>query len=204
MAADGLRELSLDLGSSEYQHNEILIETTGSQYRRRVQVEGSEDGMNWRRLVEGFVMSFGLANNSSDADISATSAISNTVASPLDFRKSSVKYADSRLRYLRLKVFPDPEAGSAESGKDEFSILNLDVLHTVQIPGEFTTQELQIGKRQPTRSFAVPASRWILELGGDNVPISELEVDVEDHEFARDIQLEAEYPRIRRGRVRFR
>ena len=80
--------MSLDLGENPGEHNEVEIATSGSNFRRRVTVEGSDSGKDWAMLKTG--------------DVIFSFASQNTVA-----ESDRISYPLSRYRYLRLKVSAD-------------------------------------------------------------------------------------------------
>src|SRR6185369_7548389 len=49
-AGPATSEVSVDLGENPGEHNEIDIETNGTNFRRQVVVEGSDSGREWRML----------------------------------------------------------------------------------------------------------------------------------------------------------
>ena len=53
-----MSQLSLDLGEKQIEHNEIEVNTPGDNFRRRVLMEGSDDGNTWNKLVEARPGSF--------------------------------------------------------------------------------------------------------------------------------------------------
>jgi hypothetical protein len=169
---EGPNELTLDLQSGSIQYNEITIKTSGTEFRRPVQVDGSDDAKSWSRLVTASVMLFS--------------------AEKQKFEVASFSFADSRYRYLRVRVYPDPYP--EEDRDTSFRILDASVWRYVDVPGERLTREGVVKQREPVRSFRAPASAWIIELGGDRIPCDQIEVDVADAEFARDISVATEYP----------
>ena len=46
-------EMSVDLGENTGEHNEVEIQTVGENFRRRVEVEGSDSSKEWRTLETG-------------------------------------------------------------------------------------------------------------------------------------------------------
>ena len=83
-----LSEASVDLGEDPGDHNEVEVETTGTNFRRQVTVEGSDSDRDWKMLKnDGVIFSFSSQNDSVD---------SNTVS-----------YPTSRYRYLRIRVQRD-------------------------------------------------------------------------------------------------
>jgi hypothetical protein len=170
---DGSSELTLDLQAEQpgrdVEHNEIEITTPGSEFRRHVVVEGSDDGATWSKLAETDLVRFRRGEQAIEG--------------------STVTYPPSRYRQLRVRVFPDKLIE-----QDPVAVERVLVVRRVDVPGEFVTAEGQLGLREPSRGEGGPGSAWIIGLGGDNVPCDRIEVDVEDSEFVRDYYLEAGGP----------
>ena len=60
---DGSSELTLDLQrdppeQEPVEHNEVEITTPGTEFRRHVVVDGSDDGVNWSKLAETELIRF--------------------------------------------------------------------------------------------------------------------------------------------------
>ena len=81
-------EVSVDLGEGSGEHNEVEIETGGSNFRRRVTIEGGDTGTDWKTLQSGAVIFEFESQN-------------RTVQS------NRVSYPTSRFRFLRVRVFAD-------------------------------------------------------------------------------------------------
>ena len=180
---DGPSELTLDLNRDDIQYNEIKIVTSGKNFRRAVEVDGSEDAKTWRRLVSGNLLRYEQESQKIDLD--------------------SLTFADSRFRYLRVRIHPDPKPVTINQDLGRFRISEVNVLRHVEDPGERVTQTGTLLSREPTRIYGVPGSSWIIELGGNNVPCDRIEVEVADSEFARDIQVSAEFPNGPLGQLTF-
>ncbi len=180
---DGPHELTLDLQRNDIQYNEIKIVTSGTDFRRAVEAEGSEDGKTWRQLVAANLIRFEHEKQKIDLD--------------------SLTFADSRFRFVRVRVHPDPNRVTLDRERDRFRITEVNVVRHVEDPGERLTQEGALQPREPGRTYGVPGSVWIIDLGGDNVPCDRIEADIADSEFARDILIEAEYPSGPLGQLRF-
>ena len=163
-------QLSLDLGEERVEHNELQVHVEGQDFRRQVRVEGSDDGEAWSRIVDQQLLNFQTAQRN---------WVNRTVRYP----------SPSRYRYLRVTVWPDPEVDEAP-----VAIETVTVRRRVEVPGEFVTWPVALGERQALREQGNPASSWILELGGRDVPCSRLRVEVGDAEFVRDWSLEAGGP----------
>ncbi len=165
---EGVHELMLDLERDDIEHNEVLVETTGTNFRRSVVISGSADAKDWKPLVSGHVIQF----------TSGEQALMN----------QSFRYPNSRHRYLRVQVTPDPQA---VDGNDMFTFQSVSVIRQLDVPGQPVTTEALTSAREPTRQLGAPGSRWILDFGAA-IPCDRLEVIVQDEEFARDVTLEAE------------
>lgn len=180
---DGPSELTLDLQRDDIQYNEIKVVTSGTDFRRAVEVEGSEDGKTWRQLVAANLIRFEHEKQKIDLD--------------------SLTFADSRFRFVRVRVHPDPFRVTANKIQEHVRITEASVVRHVEDPGERVTQEGTLQPREPARTNNAPSSVWIIDLGGDNVPCDRIELDVADSEFARDILIEAEYPSGPLGQLKF-
>ncbi len=168
---EGLHELTLELQLEQVEHNEVVVETSGDNYRRTVNVSGSDDAKDWKPLVSGQVVRF---NDGKQL-----------------FASHSLTYPNSRHKYIRIQVTPDPDALSAKDGKDEFVFSEVQVVRQLTLPGTRVKTDAKISDREPTRHYGTAASRWIFDLGA-SVPCDRLEIDVQDEDFARDVTLEME------------
>ena len=164
----GIHELTLELQQDDVEHNEVLVETTGENFRRSVVISGSDDGKDWKPLISGHVIQF--------------------TSSEQTLTNQKFQYPNSRHRYVRVQVTPDPQA---VEGNDEFAFQSVSVIRQLDVPGQSVTTAAVVSPREPTRHYGSPGSRWILDFGA-SVPCDRLEVVVEDEEFARDVTLEAE------------
>lgn len=169
-AADGSRELSLDLGESPPEHNQIELATAGSNFRRRVRLEGSDDGTNWRVLVEqAFLLHFQRADQKLIVE--------------------RVEYPASRFRYLRVRLYAD-----AEVDRQPVELPEAKVYYAVEVPGEPLLLPAQVGPREAVQGDGGPGSAWTFDLGYDNVPCDRLLVHATDAEFVRTYRVEAAGP----------
>jgi hypothetical protein len=73
---------------------------------------------------------------------------------------------------------------------DRPEISRLAVYHRVSVPGEYVTRPAQLGPREAVRAYGAPGSAWIINLGGDQVPVEKLTFDVTDTDFSRPYILE--------------
>lgn len=172
LGANGSREWSYDLGANPPEHNQLEVETTGDEFRRRAVVEGSDDGQNWLKLTERQLLHF-----------------HSTDARQKDLHERHLRYSPSRYRYLRLKVDRDPLVD-----KDPVEVTAVHVHRRIEVAGETTTQTARIDRREPTRAWNAPASSWILHLPGIQQPFTKLRVEFGDTDFARNYQIEVAGP----------
>lgn len=158
-------EMSVDLGDNNGVHNEVQIETGGSDFRRRVEVEGSDDGKEWKLLKTGDVIFRFQSQNS-------------TVES------NRVSYPVSRYRFLRVRVF-------ADELKDKVAppITRVGVSMSEREQGELTSWTANLAGPQLLRNQGAPASSWTIDLGY-SVPCDRLRLEVDQESFSRPFQLE--------------
>ena len=166
VSPDQSSELTLDLGDDPPEHNEVEVRAPGTNYRRAAELDGSNDGQTWRKL---------LAKNLVDFQ-----------ADGKQLEDLRLIYPPSRFRYLRLRVHRDPAVD-----EKPVAIGQVVVRRTVEIPGEFVTLPAKLGPREAVRAGASPGSAWILDLGAAHQPCEKLLVEIADREFARDYGIEA-------------
>lgn len=158
-------EMSVDLAEGAGEHNEVEIETSGSNFRRRVEVEGSDSAKEWRTLKTG--------------DVIFSFEAQNKVV-----ESNRVSYPASRYRYLRVRVFADEL-----SDKQAPAITGVKVMMALREKGELTTWTVPVPSYQLLRNQSSPASAWIIDLGA-RVPCDRLTLEVDDDSFSRPFQIE--------------
>lgn len=166
------RELSLDLGETPPEHNQVDVLMTGDEFRRAARLEGSDDGRQWSRLAER-----PLARISSDRS-----------TTKLDNRR--LTYPPSRFRYLRLRIEADPLVDRDQPCE----VTRVTVHYEEELPGEYSTWRAFLGDREATRTHHRPSSSWRLHLGWQQVPVERLLLHVADAELARDFEVEGAGP----------
>jgi hypothetical protein len=156
----------VDLGAKGVEHNEVEIETSGTNFRRRVEVEGSDNGKDWKGLKSGDVIfGFGSQNRS--------------------VQSNRIDYPTSRYRYLRIRVFADEL-----SDKQAPEISSVRAIAAVRQKGERVSWRLAIPTNQLLRYQGVPASEWAIDLGA-RVPCDRIQLEVQADSFSRPYHLEA-------------
>ena len=164
-AGIGISELAVDLGEDAGEHNEVEVSTEGQNFRRRVQLDGSDDGRNWRVLRSGdIIFSF---------EANAKRAESNRISYPV-----------SRYRYLRAQVFSDSLVD-----RDAPQITGISVMMAVREKGESVSWDVNVPMAQFARAEGSPASAWLIDLG-QRVPCDHISLDVINESFSRPFSLE--------------
>lgn len=159
-------EVSVDLGESPGEHNEVETQTTGKNFRRRVEVEGSDSGKEWRTLeTRGVLLSFEAQNRAVES--------------------SRVTYPTSRYRYLRVRVLADELTDNKAP-----EITGAKVMMAVRAKGELTTWGVNLPLYQLLRNQGAHASVWTIDLGA-RVPCDRLTLDIADASFSRPFQIES-------------
>lgn len=159
-------EVSVDLGENPGEHNEVEIQTIGKNFRRRVEVEGSDSGREWRMLeTRGVLLNFEAQNRAVES--------------------SRVTYPTSRYRYLRVRVLRDEVTDDKAP-----EISGVKVLMAVRAMGELTTWGVYVPPYQLLRNQGAHASVWTIDLGA-RVPCDRLTLEIEDPSFSRPFQIEA-------------
>ncbi|MBC8356362.1 MAG: DUF3999 family protein [Planctomycetes bacterium] len=166
---DETSEVTLDLGEGKPEHNALEVDLLGHNYRRRIELEGSDDGDEWRPLHDVLLVDFRRGGKVVHDD--------------------TIEYPLSRFRYLRIRLHRDLIVDN-----EAVAIGDVKILRTVEIPGEKLTLDAAVGKREAVRADAGPGSRWDLELGGDQTPVSSIDVQIADAAFVRNFNLEAGGP----------
>ena len=158
-------EVSVDLGENPGEHNEIQIETNGTNFRRQVVIEGSDSGREWRTLSnDGVIFSFASQNNVADSP--------------------RVTYPTSRYRYLRVKVSRDPITDDETP-----QVTGVKVMMAVREKGWLSTWDVPVPSYQLQRNQGAHATVWTLDLGG-RVPCDRLSLDIAEDSFSRPFQVE--------------
>jgi len=160
-------EMALDLGEGAGEHNEVEIETSGSNFRRRVEIEGGDSGKEWRTLRTG--------------DVIFSFEAQNKVV-----ESKRVSYPASRYRYLRVRV----DADELSDKQQPPAISGVKVMMALREKGELTAWAVPVPPYQYLRNQSSPASAWIIDLGA-RVPCDRLSIEVNDDSFSRPFQVEA-------------
>ena len=165
-AGPSTSEVSVDLGENPGEHNEIEVETNGTNFRRQVVIEGSDSGREWRTLSsDGVLFSFSSQNNVAESQ--------------------RVSYPMSRYRYLRVRVSRDPI-----TDRDTPQVTSVKVMMAVREKGWPSTWDVPVPSYQLQRNEGAHATVWTLDLGG-RVPCDRLSLEIAEDSFSRPFQVEA-------------
>ena len=164
-AGPSTSEVTVDLGEDPGEHNEIDIETNGTNFRRQVVIEGSDTGREWRTLSnDGVLFSFASQNNVAESD--------------------KVSYPTSRYRYLRVRVSRDPI-----TDRETPQVTGVKVKMSVREKGFLSTWNVPVPSYQLQRNQGAYATVWTLDLGG-RAPCDRLSLDIAEDSFSRPFQVE--------------
>lgn len=162
-----MAELTLDLGPTPVPHNELDVDTAGEGFRRRVRVEGSDDGEDWSTL-ERDVLVFRFSSQGREVD------------------QRRVEYPQSNYRYLRIRVEADRQIESQAPTIREVTVRRL-----TRSPGVDTLFPVGPPLREPGRDQGRPASIYRLDLQG-RIPLRGLDLQVGQTPFSRPYRLETD------------
>jgi hypothetical protein len=159
-------EVTLDLGEDNSEHNEVEIQTSGENFRRRVSIEGSDSGREWRMLKNDAVI-FGFHSDGKTLEA------------------NHVSYPTSRYRYLRVRVNADELSDNRAP-----EIADVTVMMTVQEQGALSTWAVAVPDYQLLRNQGAHATAWTIDFGA-RVPCSRLNLTIDNASFYRPFQVEA-------------
>lgn len=167
---DNSEQLSLDLGENPPEHNELMVEVNSTSYGRPLILEGSTDGKAWGTILDRVEV---VRLNAGGQSINVT----------------TFPYPASRQRYLRVTLKPD------RLEKTTGVLTAASIFFSVDLRGLLREENARIEYRDPIReNYSDPASTWVLNLGGENVPVSRLTLDIQQPQFRRPFRLEEYEP----------
>jgi hypothetical protein len=143
--------------------NRIEIETGGTDFRREVLVEGSDDGTSWRAVRKGAFL-FRVARGPAGAG----------------YDKTAVSLPDNDHRYLRVTVYHGPDDVGVEIGQVRAWRLVAELPETAPVP----VCGSEVVHRDDGRATEVT-----FDLGFRNLPLHELALDLADADFFRQVSV---------------
>lgn len=157
-------EASVDLGEDPQEHNQVEIETLGTNFRRQVSIEGSDNNRDWRMLNDsGVLLSFTSENNAVESN--------------------RVSYPASRYRYLRVRVQRD-----ALTDNEAPRITGVTAMKAIREKGQWASWSVPVPSYQLLRNQGAHATAWIIDLGA-SAPCDRLTLEVDDDSFYRPFQV---------------
>ena len=152
-----------DLGQEGILHNEIEVSTSSESFQREVTVEGSNDASNWAVLQEGTqIFDFTLKERGFTA------------------RDTRVRYPESTVRYLRVRITNDGEGPLEISGASVSSV--------VETPAQEVAYPATISEL--TEDSTKRTSLIVFDLGVRGLPTNRLTIETPQVNFYREITLE--------------
>ncbi len=155
-------QMILDLGITGESHNNLTVSTSSINFRRQVEVEASDDSVNWlviKKASEGGYI----------YDYSVDFKAQNT----------TVNYPDSTYRYLRVKIVDNGEAPLKLSGATVYRYVPQGSKEV------FYTPKVEKGEDKEKRS-----SYYILDLEAKGIPSSKLTFSSKNENYNRQVALE--------------
>jgi Protein of unknown function (DUF3999) len=158
-------EATIDLGSNPREHNQVQLQTAGTDFRRRVVIEGSDSASQWRTLnADGVIFRFQSAGRTVESN--------------------DISYPTSRYRYVRVRV------GSDElSDDDPPDIIGVGVKMAVHDQGRLTTWDVMVPSYELNRNQGAHAASWTVDFGS-RVPCDRLTLTIADESFYRPFEVE--------------
>lgn len=151
---------SLDLGKSGLLHNKLGINTDSENYKRNVQVEGSNDGKTWSFLTQrGQIFDYTLR------DVKYAKISDNFV-----------RYPESTVRYLRVKILGMGEGQINVSGASVLRDVKTEMGNMIIRPSIKTEENL---KERTTDIIA--------DIGSSGITTSRVEFDIDGENYNRRV-----------------
>ena len=152
--------LTFDL-EQETESNTLVLKTSSRNFKRRVEIAGSSDRKQWFLLkADGYIFDF-----SGDQKIHLT----------------TIKYPDSRYRYLQVKVW---------NGKEEPLTLEGGSLSRVKTtPARSTIRGARLHSREEDAKLR--ATICVLDLSYENLPADLLTINTPEENFWRTVEIQA-------------
>jgi hypothetical protein len=152
--------LTLDLGK-QIETNKLVVHTTGKNFKRRVEIEGSSDGQRWLLLKkDGYVFDF-----SGDQNVQV----------------NEVRYPNTNYRYLRIKVWNNAELPLEISSVSSFFV------KTITPPRVLLKSQLLSRVEDPK----LKATACVLDLGFVNLPSDWVAIATPEENFSRVVEIRA-------------
>jgi hypothetical protein len=153
-------------------YNEIIIDTPGSNFRRKVEVFG--DNSDQFKDPRSLLPPLGKEKDRYLVHFETESGI-------VDVRRFHFDYM--QFRFLRVRVFADPT-----TGEDVPRITGVTVRRAVSVKGTYITRPAALGPAEFLRAQGSPGTAWYIDLG-DTVPCERLTFQVNGQQVDRPMRL---------------
>lgn len=162
--AEEATELTVDLGEDPPIANRVRLETTATDFRCAVAVEGSDDGKTWKTIREnGAIFAF---------------------KGDVERQFTTVAFPDTKMRYLRFVV-------SAPPGGKPIDLAGAVVLQETEPPPSGLPALKEHPVNRQTRSEQRGETWLLLDLGAKHLPVSKVLLEVAGQNFARAVRVDA-------------
>ena len=152
--------VTVDFGSKVLK-NHIEVHTGGTSFKRRVQVEGSDDGVSWEIVRRGALLF----------------RVQDEARKKIIYDAKSVDFPENDWQYLRVTVFNDPE------DTEVVEIDDVKASRNVATPAQ--TEDVPIQSVSVTEKNR--GTEIYLDLGYRNLSISTVDLRFSDANFFRDV-----------------
>jgi len=143
--------------------NRIRIVTPGTNFRRRVMVQGADDGVSWEVVRDG----------------SLIFRIADETGKGAAYERDSIKLPDNDWRYLRITVQNGPD------DPEVVEIGNVTATSVLRTPPDTTAVPIVSSKlEEKSRGTEI-----VLDLGFRNLPLYGLDLNFSDANFARGMEI---------------
>ena len=151
--------LTLDL-EQEIESNTLVVKTSSRNFKRRVEIAGSNDRKQWLVLkADGYIFDF-----SGDQKIHLT----------------TIKYPDSKYRYLQVKVW---------NGKEEpLTIEGASLSRIKTTPARRAIRSVTHSREEDAK---LKATVCVLDLSYENLPADFLKINTPEENFSRMVEIQA-------------
>jgi hypothetical protein len=156
-----LERVTLDFGARTWKR-ELALRLSGDNFRRRVIVEGSDDGASWATLTDG--------------------AYVFAVPGPIAARYETVAFPENEQRYLRVTV------RHAEGDPDRIEVYGVDASTTGRREGPSRTLSPRALREEDSQRRETLVT---LELGSRHQPFRGIVLEADDPRFMRGVRVEA-------------
>ena len=143
-------------------HNRLIVQSTGREFIRRVEVFGSEQGEDWSLLADGFLV---------------------RMRRPTAIDNHTINYPESDFPRIQLRVYP-----SAMEALETFEIQRIELARSTR--ADIVYDWVSVTEIEPLpRDLNEDAQVIVLDAGYRRVPIEKLIFDVEQTEYARAVRV---------------